>query len=125
MEFERLDKDALAALKSRALPRCRGADMMQVGEGGDAAEGARLMALADTYFAQFLPKTDSKCVCCGWELTGFVGSFTWGLTNGEGFCGRCKYPARAIHRIAEVGTLRHFVLQYHPDELSFDDERAA
>jgi hypothetical protein len=32
----------------------------------------------------------SECPNCGAGLLGFEGSFTWGITRGEGYCSRCK-----------------------------------
>ena len=26
-----------------------------------------------------------------------IGSFTWGIAHGDGFCGRCKWPIRLYH----------------------------
>jgi len=83
------------------------------------------MEEADKYLAQFVEPVameSKKCLCCGSPLTGIFGRFQWGITNGEGACSSCGYPARAIHRMKEIGTFSNFILQYHPDELSFDDE---
>lgn len=70
------------------------------------------------------------CIRCGTPLGGMCGSFTWGICNGEGFCGHCKYPVRAIHRIFEkdgdqepLATLSNVILQYHPSVLSHDLEQ--
>jgi len=59
-----------------------------------------------------------QCVCCGHELGGFFGSLSWGIANGEAYCGRCHYPVRVYHR--KVGPLEfcNLPLQYHPDELN-------
>ena len=123
--FDRFDKEALSALKARSLPRCTADSVVKPTEGSNPDEAAKLIAEVDKYLTAFLPYSND-CVCCGTKLCGLmVGTFTWGLANGEGFCGRCKYPARAIHRVGDIGTLSNFVLQYHPDGLSFDDERAA
>jgi hypothetical protein len=64
---------------------------------------------------------DGKCVCCEERLTGVLGSFAWGIVNGEGACAACGWPARAYHR--KVGGIEFFglILQYHPDTLSEDE----
>jgi len=46
------------------------------------------------------PREDNRC-SCGSELTGFFGSFSWGLAHGEGSCTTCGRPARAVHYIKE------------------------
>lgn len=58
----------------------------------------------DEYFGAFLKPERSAvgsgllCVC-GERITApLIGSFTWGLSHGEGFCGECGRPARAYHR---------------------------
>lgn len=137
--FERLNKESLAALKARKYPRMVGEDMFtRVEKEGDGnAERAirdEMMAAADKYCATFVGRRigDGKrniCICCGMELTGIgwfsPATFTWGIANGEGHCGKCFYPARATHRIPDVGFISPLVIQYHPDELSFDDPVAA
>lgn len=60
------------------------------------------------------------CYSCQHELNGFFGSFKWGLVHGEGFCSHCSWPSRAMHYIkdetgSEIGILKNFILQYHPD----------
>lgn len=60
------------------------------------------------YLAGFLaPVIDSdsiRCPCCNahiWSGDGImdylIGTFTWGLVHGDGFCGRCKWPIRMYH----------------------------
>lgn len=45
-------------------------------------------------------RTDGKLVCaCGAWLSGFLGSFVWGLVHGEGTCGRCDRYIRFFHRL--------------------------
>ena len=39
---------------------------------------------------------------CGSHLGGFLGTFTWGIVHGEGFCSLCKHPARGVHYIANA-----------------------
>lgn len=82
---------------------------MKVGEDGEKSVG------------------EIKCVECGAVqnpgMMGFlVGNlgFQWGLAHGEGRCSKCGWPARAMHYVKdpeghEFVTLRHFVIQYHPD----------
>jgi hypothetical protein len=52
-------------------------------------------------------------------MSALLGTFEWGLVNGEGICGACGWPARMVHRFQVDGheaTLT-FPMQYHPDEL--------
>lgn len=83
---------------------------------GDGVTPEESMAL-DTYFARFLPPSFRyQCIACDRVLTGFCGSFSWGIQHGEGFCG-CGYPGRGKHY--DVGPIRavDYVLQYHPSDL--------
>jgi hypothetical protein len=116
--FDKLDEGALSALQARNLPRLRAADLLVADDNAaDPVECARLIEAAEEYCGHFLPRR-ANCVCCDSPLASlFGGSFTWGLAHGEGFCGMCSYPCRAVHRIAGVGTLRNYILQYHPAEL--------
>lgn len=64
--------------------------------------------------------TTHPCLKCGTPLMGMLGAFTWGIAHGEGFCGKCHWPARGHHFIIDkdgkdLMSLRNFVLQYHPD----------
>jgi hypothetical protein len=78
-------------------------------------------ALNEEYVQHFLPpranrsNTALACAGCGENLTGMFGTFTFGLAWGEGACGKCRYPARAMHKIGDG--VCELVLQYHPDEL--------
>jgi hypothetical protein len=87
----------------------------------------------DAYFAPFAQplmdgrkiKDNHPCLKCGKPLTGLAsmflgGGFAWGIAHGEGHCSACHWPARAHHFIkaddgSNFATIRHFVLQYHPD----------
>jgi hypothetical protein len=93
------------------------------------------LADLEAYFRRFaMPESGEpasfgghKCLKCDEPLTGFLGSFTWGLVHGEGFCRKCKWPGRAHHFIKdrhgeELASLQFVVLQYHPDEV---EERKA
>jgi len=69
--------------------------------------------------------TGSKlCIGCGLQLDGVLGTFTWGITNGAGFCSNCGWPCHAYHRPKDSEGERIFtsdlqvVLQYHPGEIS-------
>lgn len=79
------------------------------------------------YFHDFAV-TDGKCPQCGARLGGLLGSFTWGLAHGEGYCtgnmlgsDKCHWPCRAYHRPALANGEEIFeqtitnVLPYHPD----------
>ncbi len=35
-------------------------------------------------------------------LSGFLGTFVWGIRHGEGRCSSCKRPARAFHTIRDA-----------------------
>lgn len=67
------------------------------------------------------------CFKCGTELSGWLGSFQWGMASGEGRCGRCKWPARAHHypkdadgNIFDQPIVR--ILQYRPDYIDVKDK---
>lgn len=117
----------LKAIQAKGLPHATFADVFTVNE-GETADPA-IVAELDKYLAHFTP---GPCPGCGAPLTGdlihqFIGAatFTWGLAHGEGFCSKCKYPARAYHR--DIGPIVRFekVLAYHPDELREREEEAA
>lgn len=83
--------------------------------GGDAAEA---IARVDEYLRAF--QGDGECPC-GRSLGGFLGSFTWGIAHGEGFCARCQWPARGFHTIdlGELGKLQlNIILPYAPELVS-------
>jgi hypothetical protein len=94
-----------------------------------AKERAALTAALDAYLAAFAvsPKPGT-CIRCSAPLGGMFGAFEWGLAHGEGFCGRCKYPGRAIHYVnlgEEYGELTvRTIVQYHPDDVTTPEERA-
>lgn len=61
-----------------------------------------------------------KCIGCDKDLTGFFGTWRWGIAHGVGQCGSCGWPSHGHHFIKdekgeEVVTLRNFILQVHPD----------
>jgi hypothetical protein len=112
----------LAELQALPLPPCDIAQLKQ---------NDRVVVVPADYWTAFLPlrfdaHDNPVCVGCGLALTGFlIGTFTWGLANGEGYCSHCGYPARAFHRFTyEDGspTLIRCVLQYHPSVLAQCDE---
>lgn len=56
------------------------------------------------YLAPFLapiPRNKVLACVCGAPLTGIFGSFSWGLTHGEGGCTKCGHPARAYHVVRD------------------------
>ena len=67
----------------------------------------------------------TQCLNCERALSGALGTFKWGLQEGEGACSNCGWPCRALHRPKDEhgdifdGTLE-FILQYHPNH---GDER--
>ncbi len=75
------------------------------------AEVKKITAALTKYLKGFAYTPDGKCVRCGATLGGILGSFSWGLQNGEGACS-CGYPARAYHQIEGFGTYSG-ILQYH------------
>lgn len=124
--FETFDRQALAALQARDVPRVRAADYLSKGPDADAAANEELVRW-DSYFAKFGKLTDAKCLCCGTPLScglgmGLFGGFEWGLTHGEGHCAHCHYPMRGHHRVDGLGTIQNLFLPYHPSELSFATE---
>lgn len=68
---------------------------------------------ADEYLHDFT--SGPKCPGCDLNLGGFLGSFVWGIANGEGNCSQCHYPARALHRNAGPFEFFENILPYHPD----------
>lgn len=121
--YERFDRDALTDLQARGLKHLTGANFFRT-DNPDHPDNVAALAAADEYMKHFTSGESTamgrQCICCGRTLTGFLGAFEWGLAYGEGNCGGCGYPGRAIHRIDGVGTVSNVVLQYHPDELSFN-----
>ena len=116
-------KEELQRLKEANLPRMEWRDVLILKEGESLPESDE-KALSE-YFRHFVKMEDGKCVCCGAKqgakdiMEAFVGAhFTWGIVHGEGFCSRCKWPARAYH--FNVGPIERFemIMQFHPDELS-------
>jgi hypothetical protein len=87
----------------------------------------------DAYFREFIQLNfnaeEKRCPCCrsSFGKNGLIGFFMsevdghatleWGLTNGEAFCSRCRYPFRVYHR--DVGPIKflNVALPYHPDNL--------
>jgi len=39
-----------------------------------------------------------KCVDCDYQLGGLLGTFTWGIANGQGHCSQCGFPYLYYHR---------------------------
>ena len=121
--FSTFDRQALAALQARDIPRVRAADYLSKTADSDV-ESDQELARWDTYFAQFAKLTDAKCLCCGITLScrlrmGIFGGFEWGYVHGEGRCANCHYPMRGHHRVDDLGTIRNLFLPYHPSTLSF------
>ena len=118
---------SLALMQTKEIPWATAAT---IGLTAKDADGEKLLVLVDEYLSNFCEppgKDEEKFPCprCGTELFGTLfGSFKWGICNGEGFCGRCSYPVRGIHRIYDQAeptaddepaiTLSHVFLAYHP-----------
>ncbi len=114
------DSETLDELQSRNLPFATCENIELVITGGDGNEESKkaasdIIAEADVYFARFTP--GPNCPQCNATLTGWLGSFIWGLANGEGHCSQCKYPARAYHRGGPF-EIFHCILPYHPNVLA-------
>ena len=121
--FETFGHEALAALKSRDIPRVRAAQYFSKNAETDN-EADQELARWDEYLSQFAKLIDAKCLCCGNALScclgmGIFGGFEWGLAHGEGHCAHCHYPMRGHHRVEGLGTIRNLFLQYHPSTLAF------
>jgi len=119
-------REIVEELRGKSLPRCQWDSILKINEGGEppSEDEARTM---NEYFNRFLvPNTEMRCVGCGKVQTGIlaalVGGFQWGLQHGEGTCVTCGYPARALHYDVSFIQRLPFLLQYHPDELKFNDE---
>lgn len=72
--------------------------------------------------------TGERCTHCDARLSGFLGAFVFGIVYGEGICAECKWPVRAIHRIAAPTGGEDLVqfqmpLCYHPDFVERKKER--
>lgn len=117
----------LDKLKADNLQRCTceaiGVDIKIKDDAPDLAKAEQdrqeLITELDTYLRDFV--YCDKCPGCNWTLGGFLGSFTWGLEHGEGFCTNCQYPCRAHHNIN--GTrMSNVILAYHPSVLELRPE---
>ena len=119
----------LAKLRALALPRCTFDGLLKylrgsftaapgVSEEQAAAELQIVREAVDKQVQQFAAPSQ-LCIGCDRHVAGFMGTFTWGLASGEGFCGACGYPMRGQHYAPKGGPGLTFraVLQYHPDEL--------
>jgi len=51
-------------------------------------------------YAKIFHIAEGNCVC-GRTLGGLIGTFVYGIQNGEGWCSQCDWPARAIHRVKD------------------------
>jgi hypothetical protein len=85
----------------------------------------------NVYLQSFLPvDLDGKCVMCGAVQGGLTAQlmgtgFNFGMVNGEGTCGTCGYPGRAVHKVPGVGTIENLILQYHPSMLADQEPTAS
>lgn len=129
------ERRSLDVMMAAELPRCTpkslGVDFTVRAEHAADPEAERARADALSRLGEYLSAfaDHDGCVCCGAVLGGnerniiaaFIGTFEWALAYGEGRCGRCGYPARAIHRVdlGDAGELElPRILQYHPSTLS-------
>lgn len=105
-------------LKELNLPRCDWNSFLKYT--GEAEIPEKDIKALDDYFIHFVQP--GPCIKCGMQQEGIVGRFTFGIQNGEGTCctGGCGWPARAIHRnVGPISSLE-WILQYHPDVVSWD-----
>lgn len=118
-----LTEAELATLRAANLPRLDWRDLFTPDSIAEVELSPDHAAELDRYFRTFIMlKPDGGCVACNTVQGGFAaailgGGFTWGLVHGEGRCGTCGYPARAVHY--KVGPIERLtvILQYHPDEV--------
>lgn len=120
--FETFDREALAALQARDIPRVRAADYFSKADDADAEADAEL-ARWDEYLSKFAKLTGARCLCCGNQLScwlgmGWFGGVEWGLAHGEGRCKFCHYPMRGHHKVEGLGRIHNLFLPYHPSTLS-------
>lgn len=64
-----------------------------------------------------------RCLDCDRDLSGLLGTFQWGITNGEGTCSNCGWPCRAHHYPKDAkgdifNKALEVILQYHPDHVT-------
>jgi hypothetical protein len=113
--------DALNHALALNLPRLSWRDVFEIKGDGFTDEDA---AVLDAYLSKFTMRDGNLCPGCDAPLSGDMvaqllgaATFTWGLAHGEGFCRKCRYPARAYHR--DFGPVKFVsaVLPYHPEEL--------
>ena len=72
-----------------------------------------------------VPEDGFPCRGCGMSLSGLLGTFTWGIVHGEGYCSHCLMPVRMYHRIMDGDEeVMSFTLplQYHASGLSVRTE---
>jgi hypothetical protein len=121
------DRQTLAALQARDIPRVRAADYFSKNELADA-ETDQVLARWDAYLAQFARIEGGICICCGQCLAALSprgidlmigGGFEWGVAHGEGRCRYCHYPMRGHHQVDGLGTIKNLFLPYHPSTLAF------
>ena len=115
------------------LETCKASDVGVHIEG----EGSEVIVDAlDTYFSDFIKPIkegvgnilSGNLVCwkCGSSLNGFLGTFRWGIQNGEGYCSKCEWPCRGLHRPKDSDGDEVFeqaipaVLQYSPKYVTSD-----
>lgn len=109
------------------LPHCSSDDVLTL-EAMDAGEDTRKLVAEykdtlDHYFASFVP--GNLCPLCGSQISGILGTFTWGTVVGEGYCSHCTWPCRGLHDPKKPSGESVFVqtlpitLAYHPTVVAF------
>jgi len=110
-----------------SIETCKASD---VGIHIDGEDAQPIIDALDSYFSGFLkPIRDGVgnilsgsllCWKCSKSLNGFLGTFRWGVANGEGYCSKCNWPCRGLHRPTGTDGEEVFdqaipaVLQYKP-----------
>ena len=129
MSHDSFDIDELVA---KDLPTAKPEDFLDIHASDESMpkeEFDRLMGKVTEYFSRFVHAEQQEnpnlitggvdCIGCGRHLNGFLGTFTWGIAYGHGFCSSCGYPYVAIHRILDddkepILQINNMLLAVHP-----------
>jgi hypothetical protein len=138
-----LSPERLAELSAANFPAAamRDIGLTLTADAEDIAEAERLAKRIDEYLSDFAKPIlstggaafvsgSTKCLCCGESLDGMLGTFVFGVAWGEGRCGRCGWPCRALHSIKDddgdiFESPLQIVLQYHPSRVTLPAEAVA
>lgn len=117
------------ALDLDNIPKCV---MDDIGMAIAGEDPKMVVAAMNSYLARFaapiLVEKVYRCLKCGCDLSGLLGTFQWGMVNGEGTCTNCDWPCRAHHYPKDAdgdgifdGALE-VILQYHPTHVTHKDQ---